>query len=64
MDATGGSCLAGAVLNNYPHVDLPWDNVDCGAMGMAPLNSASASPARRLPLGGSGHLQYADRVNR
>ena len=44
MDATGGSCLAGAVLNNYPHVDLPWDNVDCWAMGITPLNIASASP--------------------
>src|SRR5262245_47861226 len=41
-------CLAGAVLNSYPHVDLPWDNVDCGAMGMAPLNSASASPGPSL----------------
>ena len=36
--------LAGAVLNSYPNVDLPWDNVNAGAMGMAPLYSASASP--------------------
>ena len=32
-------------------------------MGMAPFDSASEVPARHEPLGGSGHLRYADRVN-
>ena len=49
--------LAGAVLNSYPTVDLPWDNGNAGAMGMAPLYSASASPGPSpTPLGGSGTL--------
>jgi len=39
-------CMADTVRNSYPKLDLLWDNVmrGCGAVGMAPLYSASASP--------------------
>src|SRR5262249_4820975 len=39
--------LAGAVLNSYPNVDLPWDNVNAGAMGMAPPRSTVQARVRR-----------------
>src|SRR5262249_62311188 len=65
--------LAGAVLNSYPNVDLPWDNVYAGAMGMAPLYSASASPGPSptlsagrgrfyMPTGGVFNLEMQPRA--
>src|SRR5262252_2534515 len=49
--------LAGAVLNSYPNVDLRWDNVYAGAMGMAPaLQCKRESRPVAYPLGGSGTL--------
>ena len=55
-------CLAGAVPNSYPKVDLLWDTVDCGANGPA-LKCKRESRPVAYPLDGSGTLRYANQEN-
>src|SRR5262249_59347054 len=40
-----------------------WDNVIAGPWGWPRSTVLTRVPARHLPLGGSGHLRYANRVN-
>ena len=55
-------CMAGAVPNSYPKLDLLWDNVIAGPWGWLRSTVLAQVPARHPPCDGSGRLRYAKRA--